>query len=64
VTDDDELEIFVDLPLRTDVWANDVRIVFSRHEFTLDFLRLDHGTGDPPRLASLAAASPSPRRSS
>ena len=24
------------------VWANDIEVSFSEHEFTLDFIRLDH----------------------
>jgi hypothetical protein len=37
------------------VWANDVLIAFSQHEFTLDFLRIDYASGSPPRRGVVAA---------
>jgi len=37
------------------VYANDVRIAFSQHEFTLDFVRLDYRSGSPPQRGALAA---------
>jgi hypothetical protein len=32
-----------------------VQIAFSQHEFTLDFLRIDHASGSPPRRGVVAA---------
>lgn len=38
-----------------DVWANDVHVTLGEQEFTLDFVRLDHSTGSPPKRGAYVA---------
>ena len=55
MAEDGTIDLFIDPAQRVGVWANDVSIAFSQHEFTLDFLRLDHASGSPPRRGAVAA---------
>jgi hypothetical protein len=36
------------------VWANDVKVIRGEHEFTIDFVRLDHAQ-QPPEQGALVA---------
>ncbi len=44
-----ELQLLIDPRDAGGVWANFARVSHSEHEFTLDFVRIDHTT-DPSRV--------------
>ena len=50
-----EPDIYIDPQQIAGVWANWFGVAYSRHEFTLDFARLDHGKWSPPREGILVA---------
>ena len=52
---DDQPRIVTEPPHRVGVFANDVRVAFGQHDFTIDFLRFDQFSGAPPRLGFVAA---------
>jgi hypothetical protein len=39
--------LLIDTPQLGGVWANWARVVPSDHEFTIDFVRVDHASGPP-----------------
>ena len=50
-----ELEILFDERQLAGVWANLVDVAYGRHEFTLDFIRLDERKGRPTRYGVVVA---------
>jgi hypothetical protein len=44
---EERLEITAETRERAGVWANSVDVIRGRHEFTLDFVRLDHAEQPP-----------------
>lgn len=50
-----EPHIVRDRAQRAGVWANAADITESLHEITLDFVRMDYATGDPPTRGMVVA---------
>jgi hypothetical protein len=58
---DHDAEILFDRDRLAGYWANDTRVILSRHEITLDFLRVDFGRSQPrPRAVLVARIACSP----
>jgi Protein of unknown function (DUF3467) len=54
-----ELQIHIDPAQMAGVWANFATVSHSEHEFTLDFVRVDHNS-DPPTGIVVSRVSVSP----
>jgi hypothetical protein len=54
------LEITIEPEHRAGVWANFAQVIRSEHEFTIDFVRIDHATGPNYRGTVVARVAMSP----
>ena len=55
-----QFDIIIDPSQFAGVWANFAKVSHSPHEFTLDFIRLEYGSGPPVQGIVVARVSVSP----